>query len=167
MDYHLKNTKEIIMKKILILLSLTLSFLHAESESIKVVYDLTTSNVTKFEKYILKGIVMNSEHYHSQLKELEVSVVIHGGAYKYFVKDLPATSFKNDTNLSKVYTELKKRVATLADTYDVEFLMCRAGMKKNRLIKKDIVEYVTIIPNASIGLIDKQNEGFAYLPAKD
>jgi len=40
-------------------------------------------------------------------------------------------------------------------------------MKKNKLTKEDIVDYVTIIPNASIGLIDKQNEGFAYLPAKD
>lgn len=155
------------MKKLLILLSLLMSLLHAESESAKAVYDLTTGDVSKFEKYILKGIVMNSEYYHSQLKELEVSVVIHGGAYKFFVKDLSSTAFKNDTKLGKVYAQLKKRIAILADTYNVEFLMCGVGMKKNKLSKKDIVDYVKIVPNANIGLIDKQNQGFAYLPAKN
>ena len=40
-------------------------------------------------------------------------------------------------------------------------------MKRNHLKAKDIVKFVKIVPNSTIGLIDKQNEGFAYLPVRD
>ena len=155
------------MKKILLIVSLLFSLLHAEDESAKVVYDLTTKNVAKFEQKILKGVVFNKTLYANQLKELDVAVVIHGGAYRFFVRNLDGTIFKNDNKLQKSYKELKKRIATMEDTYDVEFLMCGAGMKKNKLTKKDIVPFVTIIPNSTIGLIKKQNNGYAYIPVGD
>lgn len=155
------------MKKILLIVSLLFSLVQAEDESAKVVYDLTTKNLAKFERNILKGIVFNKTLYANQLKELDVAVVIHGGAYRFFVQDLDSTIFKNDDKLQKVYKELKKRIASMADTYDVEFLMCGAAMQRNKLTKKDIVPYVTIIPNSTIGLINKQNEGYAYIPVGD
>lgn len=155
------------MKKILLIVSLLFSLLHAEDESAKVVYDLTTKNAAKFEQKILKGIVFNKTLYANQLKELDVAVVIHGGAYRFFVRNLDGTIFKNDKKLQKSYKELKKRIATMADTYDVEFLMCGVGMKRNKLTKQDIVPFVTIIPNSTIGLIKKQNNGYAYIPVGD
>jgi intracellular sulfur oxidation DsrE/DsrF family protein len=155
------------MKKMIVILTLLFGLAHAEDESAKVVFDLTTSNVAKFERNILKGIVYNKQLYANQLRELDAVVVIHGGAYRYFVQDLDTTIYKKDMKLQKAYKELKKRIATMADTYDVEFLMCGAGMQKNKLTKKDIVPFVTIIPNSTIGLIDKQNEGFAYIPVRD
>ncbi len=154
------------MKKF-ILLFLFIGILNAEDDVAKLVIDLTTSDVAKFEKNILKGIAIHKTHYENSLKELEVAVVIHGGAYRFFVKDLQKTIFKNDKELTKVYSEFKKRIATMSDTYDVEFLMCKAAMKKNKLAEKDIVKFVKIIPTSTIGLIDKQNEGFAYLPVRD
>ncbi|QOP44387.1 DsrE family protein [Sulfurimonas sediminis] len=155
------------MKKILLIVSLLFSLVQAEDESAKVVYDLTTKNLAKFERNILKGIVFNKTLYANQLKELDVAVVIHGGAYRFFVQDLDSTIFKNDDKLQKMYKELKKRIASMADTYDVEFLMCGAAMQRNKLTKKDIVPFVTIIPNSTIGLINKQNEGYAYIPVGD
>lgn len=154
------------MKKILLLLAF-LGFAQADEESAKVVYDLTTSNLAKFEKNILKGIAINKAHYEGEFKELEVAVVIHGGAYRFFVKDIQNTIFKKETQLVKVYPQLKKRIATMADTYEVKFFMCKAAMKRNHLKEKEIVNFVQIIPNSTIGLIDKQNQGFAYLPVKD
>jgi intracellular sulfur oxidation DsrE/DsrF family protein len=44
--------------------------------------------------------------------------------------------------------------------------MCGAGMPKHGLKAKDIVPYVKIIPNSTIGLIDRQNEGYAYIPVQ-
>ena len=155
------------MKKILILLFTLLSFLFAEEESLKVVFDLTTKDLAKFEKNIIKGVVVNKTYFEGQLKEYDVSVVIHGGAYRFFVKDLTHTIFKDDKRLATVYTELKKRISSLSDTYDVEFLMCGAAMKRNKLEAKDIVSYVKIIPNSTIGLVERQNEGYAYLPIRD
>ncbi len=154
------------MKKILLLLLTLSTFMFAET-SAKVVYDLTTKNIKAFEMKILKAIVANKAHYESKLKELDVTVVIHGGSYRYFTKDPNSTEYKTDKALLENYTELKKRVQSMADTYDVEFLMCGAGMPKHGLKAKDIVPYVKIIPNSTIGLIDRQNEGYAYIPVGD
>lgn len=155
------------MKKIVFTLLSTLTLLLAEESSAKVVYDLTTKNQKTFELKILKAIVANKAYYESKLKELEVTVVIHGGAYRYFTVDPNHTEYKTDKGLLSDYMSLKKRIKTIADTYDVEFLMCGAGMPKHGLQAKDIVKFVKIIPNSTIGLIDKQNEGYAYLPVGD
>lgn len=155
------------MKKLLILCLLLSGLAHADDTTVKALYNLTTKNVATFETKILKNIVMNKTYYEGNLKEFQVAVVVHGGAYRFFVKDLQSTIYKNDKKLAAVYGDLKKRIATLADTYDVEFLICAAGMKKNKLAAKDMVKFVKIIPNATIGLIDKQNEDFAYIPVAD
>ena len=130
----------------------------------KVVYDLTTSSVKKFEKNILKGVVFNKGLYEKRFEELKVSVVIHGEAYRFFVKNVDTTRFKKDMILHNEFEILKKRIRSLHENYDVEFLMCGAGMSKYHLKPKDIVAFVKIIPNSTIGLIDKQNEGYAYIP---
>jgi intracellular sulfur oxidation DsrE/DsrF family protein len=159
-----QSSKGYYMHKIilLVMLSWTLSF--AEAPSAKVVYDLTTKELKTFERKILKAIVANKAYYESKLKALDVTVVIHGGAYRFFTTDPSHTEYKTDTTLLKHYSDLKKRIKTMATTYDVEFLMCEAGMSKYRLKAKDIVDFVKIIPNSTIGLIDRQNEGYAYVP---
>ena len=155
------------MKKTLLSLLLLISFLQADEENLKVVYDLTTKDIAKIELNILKGIVAHKIYFQKDFKELDVTVVIHGGAYRYFVKDPSTTIYKNDKELIKNYAELKKRLASLADTYDVEFLMCGVGMRHNKMQEKDIVPFVTVIPNSSIGLIERQNQGYAYIPVGD
>ena len=151
------------MKRIYLLLAAALSLLGAE-ENAQVVYDLTTKDLKTFERKILKAIVANKSYYEGKLKELDVTVIIHGGAYRFFTQDPSTTEYKTDKALLANYTELKKRIKSMHDTYDVEFLMCGAGMPKHGLKAKDIVKYVTIIPNSTIGLIDRQNEGYAYIP---
>ena len=155
------------MKKIILLLVSTFTLLLADTHSLKVVYDLTTQNQKDFERKILKAIVANKAYYESKLKELDVTVVIHGGAYRYFTVDPSKTEYKTDKTLLANYAELKKRIKSMLDTYDVEFLMCEVGMLKHGLKAKDIVSYVKIIPNSTIGLIDRQNEGYAYIPVGD
>ena len=154
------------MKKVLLLLFALSSLIFADI-SARVVYDLTTKNIKTFERKILKAIVANKAYYESQLKELAVTVVIHGGAYRYFTLEPSKTTYKTDKALLADYANLKKRIKSMADTYDVEFLMCGAGMPKHGLKAKDIVKYVKIIPNSTIGLIDRQNEGYAYIPVGD
>lgn len=153
--------------KILLTLVLLFGFLFAEGDVKKVVIDLTTSDVESFQQKILKGIVAHKTHYESVLEELDVAVIIHGGAYKYFVKDLNASIYKDDAKLQKIHQDLKKRIRTLFDTYDVNFLMCASGMKKHGLDKSKILDFVKTVPNAAVGLIDKQNDGYAYLPVGD
>jgi len=152
------------MKKILLLLLSTITILLAQEKTAQVVYDLTTTNMEIFERKILKAIVANKAHYEGLLSELDVVVVIHGDAYKFFTKTPLKTIYKEDKLLIENHKTLAKRIKSMVDNYDVEFLMCGAGMKKRELKKENIYKFVTIIPNSTIGLIDKQNEGYAYIP---
>lgn len=155
------------MKKMIYILILSMGILHAQDDSAKIVYDLTTKDLANFELRILKAIVTNKAHYESTLRELDVAVVIHGNAYKFFTKDPEHSKFKDDKALISTHKTLAKRIETLAKTYDVEFLVCGVGLRKHGLGEKDVYDFVKIIPNATIGLIDKQNEGYAYVPLKD
>jgi len=155
------------MKTLFLLLLVSFTLVLAEEDSVKVVYDLTTKDVKTFEKKILKAIVANKAYYEGKLQELDVSVVIHGGAYRYFSKNPAQTEYKTDSLLLKDFTSLTKRIKSMHDTYDVTFFICEVGMAKHGLTSKDIVSYVKIIPNSSIALIDKQNEGYAYIPVGD
>ena len=153
------------MRKVLLILLLAgMSLLQAEERAAKVVYDLTTKDLVKFERNILKGIVVNKAHYESILKELDVTVVIHGGAYRFFTKDPEHSIFKDDAALIKTHKELAKRIESMVKNYDVEFLMCGAAMPRNKLEAKDVYNFIKIIPNSTIGLIDRQNDGYAYIP---
>ena len=151
------------MKKIFLFLAF-FAFASAEEGTVKVVYDLTTPDVEAFQKKVLSGIVANKTYYQGKLQELEVSVVIHGGAYRFFLKDLQKSEYKDDKKLGEVFMDLKKRIATMSDTYDVEFLICKSGMKSHNIKDEDIAGFVKMVPNSTIGLINKQNEGFAYIP---
>ncbi len=153
------------MKKIILYLAM-FGILQADVEVSKVVIDLTTGNIQTFEKKLLKGIVAHKTHYEGNLKELEVAVVIHGGAYRFFVKEPKNSPFKEEKKLIEAQTDLKKRISSMVDTYDVTFLMCKSGLDRLKLDSEDIYNFVHMVPNAAIGLIDKQNEGYAYIPVQ-
>ncbi len=153
------------MKIFLIMLAM-FGFLHAQESLHKVVFDLTTGDVATLEKRLLSGIAYQKTHYESKLEELEVAVVIHGGAYKFFIKELAASPFKDDKVLKKAQTDLSKRLASMSETYGVEFFICAVGMKGLKIEESTLYDFVKIVPNSTIGLIDKQNEGFAYIPIR-
>lgn len=152
------------MKKFILLLLITMGIAYAEESNAKVVYDLTTKSTADFERRILSAIVKNKSYYEGKLRELDVVLVVHGGAYRFFVKDPANTEYKDDKALMEKYQDLAKRIKTLATTYEVEILLCGAGMPKHKLEQKDMYDFVEIIPNSTIGLIDNQNDGYAYVP---
>ena len=154
------------MYKAIIILLLSIGLLQAEETSAKVVYDLTTKDLANFELRVLKSIVANKAHYEGTFRELDVVVVIHGGAYRFFTKDPMHSKFKDDKALIETHKTLAKRIESMVKTYDVTFLICGAGMPKHGLKAEDVYSFVKIIPNSTIGLIDKQNEGYAYIPIR-
>jgi intracellular sulfur oxidation DsrE/DsrF family protein len=70
-----------------------------------------------------------------------------------------------EDGVKKVVFDL--RLVTLAKNNNVEFLMCESGMKHNNIDKTTLYSYVKVTPNVTIGLIDKQSEGYVYIPIKD
>lgn len=151
------------MKKFILLIS-CLVFLHADENTKKVVYDLTTGDMKVFERKVLSGIAKVKSHYEGNLQEIDVAVVIHGGAYKFFVNNLSTSPYKDDKELAKRQDEFKKRLTSLSELYDVELLLCEVGRKKHKIKAENLYDFVKLVPNAAIGLIDKQNDGYAYIP---
>jgi len=154
------------MNKIIIIISIFISLLKADEEISKLVIDLTTSDVKKFEQVILRGIVLSKAHYESKFTELDVVVVIHGKSYKFFIKNKESSRYKNDKKLLKLSKEFGLRLKSLSKIYGVKFLMCRAGMQYRKMKKEDLYDFVSLTPNVMIALIDAQNDGYAYMPVR-
>lgn len=152
------------MKKLLLVLLLFLGALKAEGDIKKALFDLTTSDLTTIEKRLINGIAFSNKHYKSVGGGVDIRVVIHGASYKFFVKDVSKTKCKEDKKLQAKAQEIHKKLASLADTYDIKFLMCGVGMKARDIKKDNILDFVEVIPSAMIGLIDAQNEGYAFVP---
>ncbi len=155
-----------ILKPGLLFLSLFLfSALGAEEEVVRrVVYDLTTGDLHRFEKQLLGGIVSHKIYYQSRLAELEVIVVVHGDAYKFFMHDLRHTPYNRQSDLVAAKEALGKRLASLAQNYGVKFLVCKIGTVDRKLDTKAFYPFVSFIHSAPVALIDAQNSGYAYLP---
>lgn len=153
------------MKKWFLILSLSI-LLSADESVHKVVFDLTTGDTKTFEKIILSGIPVQKTHFENKMEELDVAVVIHGDAYKFFVKNLADTPYKKDSVLAKLQETFLKRLSGSVNTYKVSYLMCESGMKRNKILKENVYDFVTLVPTSTIGLIEKQNDGYAYIPAR-
>jgi len=151
------------MKKLFLTLALC-GMLFAEEGVKKVVFDLTSGKLEAIEKKVLSGIAFNKTHYENNLEKLDVAVVIHGEAYKFFINDLQNSPYKNDAILIKAHDQLGKRLTAMAKNYEVEFIMCESGMKSKKIDKNTLYDFVKLTPSSTIGLIDKQNEHFAYVP---
>ena len=152
------------MKKLIFLLISLITFAFSQEGQKSVVFDLTLDNLENFKTKVLSGTVRNITHYQDTLEDLNVAFVIHGGAYKFFVKDLSTTIYKDEKDLAAEQKDIFTRLKSLVDNYEVEFLMCGSGMKKNGIDEKNIYKFVKVIPTSTIGLIDKQSEGYVYLP---
>lgn len=145
----------------LFLLSYTLN---AHDDANKVVYDLSTGNINIFEKKVLSGISFHKSYYQSKLEDLEVAVVIHGDAYKFFIKDLSKSQYENDKTLKEKHKNFLKRIEILSSIYDVEFLICASGIKRLKIEKANIYDFVKITTTSTIALIDKQTDNYQYIP---
>lgn len=154
------------MKKLVVLLFLMVSLFANEDGVKSVVYDLSTGELEKFEQMILGSTPRFKPYYEGQFQELKVAVVIHGDAYKFFVKDISKSPYKDQKELLKVNADLQKRIASAHEIYEVEFIMCEAGMRREKISPEDVYSFIKFVPSQVIGMIDKQNEGYAYVPVK-
>lgn len=151
-----------VFKRVLMISLLGLGTLYAQSQ--KVVYDLTTGDAQKIEKYLINSIDAMSKYYKKENKELKIIVVISGDAYKYFVNDLKASPYAADKDALGAKEKFSHRLQNLNDTHGVTFNMCSSGMKANKIEKSTLYKYVHADAMKSIYLIEAQNDGYAYMP---
>ncbi len=145
---------------VLVFLSIGKSF----GEERKVVIDLKTGDIKKLKIYLLSGLSNMIEYYKNNLTDLKAVVVIHGDAYKFFIKDLKNSPYADDKVLKKEQKELYQRLKTLHQIYGVRFEMCDIGRKARKIPKGSIYPFVHLEYSAGVSLINWQNKGYAYLP---
>jgi intracellular sulfur oxidation DsrE/DsrF family protein len=98
------------------------------------------------------------------MQALDLAVVIHGNANKFFVKNLSTTPYKKERELLSVQESFEKRLRSLANNYNVKFYICQAGLSQLKIANDNIYDFVTVVETSTIGLIDRQSEGYSYVP---
>lgn len=151
------------MIKIVTIVALLSSTLLFAAEQ-KVVFDLTSGDEAKIRKHLISNIEGLAEYYEANDVEFKVAVVISGNAYKYFVQDIAASPYREETALIAAQKRLAPLFEKLHAELGVEFDMCKAGMKARKIEKKVLYPYVKNEMNKSAYLIKWQNRGYAYLP---
>lgn len=132
----------------------------------RVVIALTTGDLATFEKRIVKGLPALAAAYREQGRELVPVVVIHGDAYKFFLRDLSSTRYASDGAVKARQPALRKVLEELSAKHGVRFEICRSGMRARDLDPKNVYAFVHVVPNAGIALIDWQQRGYAFLPVE-
>ncbi|SNZ06834.1 hypothetical protein SAMN06265182_0814 [Persephonella hydrogeniphila] len=139
-------------------------YLPVSSEEVeKVVIDFRTGSIEKFEFYLLKGVVNNIQHYRNSLKELKVVVVVHGNGYKFFIKNLDKSPYRDDKELKKRQKEFRERLENLVKFYGVKFEICEAGLKARGISIDNLYPFVKPVYSALKGIVHWQNLGYAYM----
>ncbi len=145
---------------LIFLMSVTLVF----ADSKKIVIDLTSGDMKTFQSRLLSGVPGMVGYFKEKNDTVDVVVVIHGDAYKFFIQNLENTQYKNDKGLVIAQKELRQKLDNLHKEYPVTFEMCSVGMEKKKILPDDLYKFVTPIHSAMVGLAAWQNEGYAYLP---
>ncbi len=136
----------------------------ALADTKKAVFALTTPDIEKIENRLIGGIKGATKYYKNQNQQLESIVVIHGEAYKFFVKDITKTAIETESMMDIDTDELHAKISDFIKTHNVSLYICSVGMKRNGIEESNILNNIKVIPSAMIELIELQNSGYAYIP---
>jgi intracellular sulfur oxidation DsrE/DsrF family protein len=145
---------------LILLCSVSLSF----GETKKILVDLTTGSIETFTARFLGGVAGTADYFIGQGDSVDVAVVIHGDAYRFFIENLEKTQYGVDEKLTANQETIRRRLDEILERYRITFQMCRAGMNRNGILQEDIYPFVIPIKSAMIGLAEWQNKGYAYIP---
>jgi len=150
------------MRFSLIVLLLAATFAFADTK--KFMIDLKTGDMESFNNQLLVGVPGTIDYFTAQGDKVEVAVVIHGEAYKFFVENLDNTQYGMDKALAERQDAIRKRLVEIEKKYHIRMEICMNGMHRKGILSEDIYPFVTPIKSAMVGLVKWQNKGYAYVP---
>jgi intracellular sulfur oxidation DsrE/DsrF family protein len=145
---------------LLLVFAITLAF----ADTKKFMIDLKTGDMESFSNQLLVGVPGTIDYFTAQGDKVEVAVVIHGEAYKFFVENLDNTQYGMDKALAERQDAIRKRLEEIEKKYHIRMEICRNGMHKKGILSEDLYPFVTPIKSAMVGLVKWQNKGYAYVP---
>ena len=147
------------MKTFLVLISLITAIYAAEY---KAIFNLTSPDKHAMQNSLIGTINGLKQHYKEQGDNLEVVVIISGGAYKYFIQDINNSPYKNDKTMPAIQDKFKDQLHSLVAS-GVKFEVCGLGLKKNKINKDILYPFVKPVYSRSASLIYWQSKGYSLI----
>jgi hypothetical protein len=143
------------MKKLFILLLLSMSFLGAETEFAEPKPSMDNPRrfvfpITKWNRDEINHVLGSANNVIKFYGVDNTEVVIV--AYSQGIKSL----------LARRDTKIRKRVEALM-TYDVEFIACGNTMKTLKIKKEELIDGVEVVTAGIVELIERQLRGYIYI----
>lgn len=109
-------------------------------EKMKVIFHIDEMEKWSLTLINVRNLLRDSE------EEVEIEVLANSSAVKGFTPDFELA-----------------HVITKQNAKGVKFSACKNALEACDLGKNDILEFVRVVPNSMVELIQKQREGFAYI----
>lgn len=129
----------------------------------KVVYHVDYKGPRRFSAQ-LTSIYNMVHHYRNQLVSYDVRIVANSFGVRFFTDDpLKDTPFEAGKALKERRENLKGRIRSLMNTYDVQVAICDITREQIGLSKDAFYEGVTFVESGVVEAARLQHQGFAYL----
>ncbi|MFB6261668.1 MAG: DsrE family protein, partial [Thiohalorhabdaceae bacterium] len=127
----------------------------------KVVYHVDYEGVRRFSAQ-LTSIYNMVHHYRNQLVDYDVRVVVNSFGVRFFTdNNLEDTPFAAGETLKEERENLKGRIRSLMDQYDVQVAICGITRKQLDLPKDAFYDGVTFMESGVVEVAKLQQKGFA------
>ncbi|MEF8792155.1 DsrE family protein [Thiohalorhabdus sp.] len=132
----------------------------------KVVYHVDYEGVRRFSAQLTS--IYNMVHdYRNQLIDSDVRIVTNSFGVRFFTdNNLEDTPFEAGEELKDQREDLKGRIRSLMDTYDVQVAICGITREQLDLPKDAFYDGVTFVESGVVEVAKLQQKGFAYIKAE-
>jgi len=132
------------MKKAFLLITACIyfSFVFAQSNQYKIIFDFTKADTASFAT-----VIRHARNVLSASTNAQIEIVCHGPGLDLLLKD--------KSTVQKEIEEL--------DRQKVFFAACEATMKRRGIIKEQLVQQAILVPSAILEIALKQQQGWSYI----
>lgn len=134
-----------------------------ENDMARVVYHADFSDPRRFSA-MLTSINNMVVHYGNELLDYDVRIVFVSHGIRFLTDNkLEKTPFAADAKLEERRTNLKGRLKTLNNVYNVKLELCDITRSEVNLAEDALYENVKMVPSGVVRIAELQQQGFAYI----
>jgi hypothetical protein len=129
----------------------------------KVVYHADFEDPRRFSA-MLTSVYNMVTTYRNDLRDYDVRIVFNSHGIRFLTdSDLEGTPFATDAELREARDNLRGRLRSLQNTYDVAVELCDITRQQIDLPKDAIYDGVESVTSGVVRVAELQSEGFAYI----
>ena len=117
--------------------------LAAQEKPVKIVFDVTSSNV-KVHGAAVRHVKAMAKAY----PDSKFEVVMYSGAIDMVLKEKSSVAYDMEV---------------LTKNKNVSFVVCEGTMKRHKIDKSQLISGVTTVPDGILEIVERQAEGWGYI----